>query len=112
MHLPASLKSCRIHLSPAIRSSLCRSTPQPRTTCRGFACSAFARDRSKKNSKRCSSKANEELSKIATGHRGRNGADRHQIRRGDVRVGSWHKVAALQPAAREQEPRDLCVPKI
>src|ERR1700746_2390124 len=31
-----------------------------RTTCRGFACSAFRRDRSKKNSKRCSSKANEE----------------------------------------------------
>jgi hypothetical protein len=25
------------------------------------------------------------LSKIATGHRGRNGADRHQIRRGDGR---------------------------
>jgi 4-hydroxy-2-oxoheptanedioate aldolase len=32
-----------------VRSSLCRSTPQPRTTCRGFACSAFRRDRSKKN---------------------------------------------------------------
>src|SRR5712675_3648292 len=60
MHLPASLKSCRTPHSPAIRSSLCRSTPQPRTTCRGFACSAFRRDRSKKNSKRCSSKANEE----------------------------------------------------
>src|SRR5712664_2738281 len=60
MHLPASLKSCRTRPSPAIRSSLCRSTPQPRTTCRGFACSAFRRDRSKKNSKRCSSKANEE----------------------------------------------------
>src|SRR5712675_1856613 len=60
MQLPASLKSCRTPHSPAIRSSLCRSTPQPRTTCRGFACSAFRRDRSKKNSKRCSSKANEE----------------------------------------------------
>src|SRR5882757_5405073 len=60
MHLPASLKSCRTRLSPAIRSSLCRSTPQPPTTCRGFVCSAFRRDRSKKNSKRCSSKANEE----------------------------------------------------
>src|SRR5712675_557871 len=60
MQLPASLKSCRTRPSPAIRSSLCRSTPQPRTTCRGFVCSAFRRDRSKKNSKRCSSKANEE----------------------------------------------------
>src|SRR6478672_5727812 len=60
MHSPASLKSCRTRLSPAIRSSLCRSTPQPRTTCRGSVCSAFRRDRSKKNSKRCSSKANEE----------------------------------------------------
>src|SRR6267378_7991596 len=60
MHLPGSLKSCRTRPSPAIRSSLCRSTPQPRTTCRGFVCSAFRRDRSKKNSKRCSSKANEE----------------------------------------------------
>src|SRR5580704_16184166 len=60
MRLPASLKSCRTRPSPAIRSSLCRSTPQPRTTCRGFACSVFRRDRSKKNSKRCSSKANEE----------------------------------------------------
>src|SRR5260370_20192371 len=87
MHLPASLKSCRTRPSPAIRSSLCRSTPQPRTTCRGFACSAFRRDRSKKDSKRCSSKANEETQQIATGQRGRNGADRHQIRRGDVRVG-------------------------
>jgi hypothetical protein len=60
MHLPTSLKSCRARPSPAIRSSLCRSTPQPRTTCRGFVCSAFRRDRSKKNSKRCSNKANEE----------------------------------------------------
>src|ERR1700738_3936023 len=60
MHLPASLKSCRTRPSPAIRSSLCRSTPRPRTNCRGFVCSAFHRDRSKKNSKRCSSKANEE----------------------------------------------------
>jgi 2-keto-3-deoxy-L-rhamnonate aldolase RhmA len=48
-----------------VRSSLCRSTPQPRTTCRGFACSAFRRDRSKKNSKRCSSKANEETQRTA-----------------------------------------------
>src|ERR1700730_2862240 len=60
MHLPASLKSCRTRPSPVIRSSLCRSTPQPRTTCRGFARSAFRCDRSKKNSKRCSSKATEE----------------------------------------------------
>src|ERR1700722_7435895 len=60
MYLPVSLKSCRARPSPAIRSSSCRSTPQLRTTCRGFACSAFRRDRSKKNSKRCSSKANEE----------------------------------------------------
>src|SRR5215470_2302032 len=65
MYLPASLKSCRTRRSPAIRSSLCRSTPRPRATCRGFACSAFRRDRSKKNSKRCSSQANEETQQEA-----------------------------------------------
>jgi hypothetical protein len=32
------------------------------------------------------------LGKIASGQRGRNGADRHQIRRGDVRVGSKTEI--------------------
>jgi hypothetical protein len=63
---PASLKNYRTRPSPAIRSSLCRSTPQPRTTCRGFTRSVFRRDHSKKNSKRCSSKANEESSANCT----------------------------------------------
>src|SRR5262249_56160385 len=61
----AGINPCRPRRSPAIRSSLCRSTPRPRTTCRGFACSAFRRDRSKKNSKRCSSQANEETQQEA-----------------------------------------------
>jgi hypothetical protein len=50
---------------PQSGRTLCRSTPPPRTTCRGFACSAFRRDRSKTNSKRCSSKANEEIRQTA-----------------------------------------------
>src|ERR1700677_2227913 len=59
MHWPAPLKSCRTRPSPAIRSNSCRSTPPPQAACRGFARSAFRRDRSRKNSTRCSSKANE-----------------------------------------------------
>src|ERR1700745_1869499 len=55
MPLPVSLKSCRSRPSPAIRSSLCRSTPRPRRTGRDFAHSEFLRDRLKKNSKQCSS---------------------------------------------------------
>src|SRR5262245_25193247 len=57
MPLPASLKSCRSHPSPAIRSSLCRSTLWPRRTGLDFARSEFLRDRLKKNSKQCSSLA-------------------------------------------------------
>src|SRR5262249_61414412 len=55
MPLPVSLKFCRSHLSPAIRSSLCRSTPPPQRTGRDPAHSEFLRDRLKKNSKQCSS---------------------------------------------------------
>src|SRR5215469_12237762 len=40
--------------SPAIRLSLCRSTPRPQRTGRDFAHSEFLRDRLKKNSKQCS----------------------------------------------------------
>src|SRR5262245_20422977 len=57
MPLPVSLKSCRSHRSPAIRSSLCRSTPWPQRTGLDFAHSEFLRDRLKKNSKQCSSLA-------------------------------------------------------
>ena len=39
--------------SPAIRLSLCRSTPWPQRTGRDFAHSEFLRDRLKKNSKQC-----------------------------------------------------------
>src|ERR1700733_7503705 len=94
MHLPASLQSCRTRPSPAIRSSLCRSTPQPRTTCRGFTYSAFRRDRSKKNSKRCSSKANEETQQNCDRAARKKWCRPPQMRRGDVRVGSKCEILA------------------
>ena len=52
---PASLRSCRTRRSRAIRLSLCRSTRWSRAAGRDSVHSEFRRDRSKKNSKRCSS---------------------------------------------------------
>ena len=66
MPLPVSLKCCRSHLSPAIRSSSCRSTPRPQRTCRDFAHSEFLRDRLKKNSKQCSSISKTQTQKTLT----------------------------------------------
>ena|SRR5438309_901522 len=70
MPLPVSLKSCRSHRSPAIRSSLCRSIPRPQRTGRDFAHSEFLRDRLKKNSKRCSSISKTQTQRTLTPGRG------------------------------------------
>jgi uncharacterized protein YbjT (DUF2867 family) len=59
LRLRASPRSYRTRPSPAIKSNSCRSIPWPRTS-RDFANSEFRRDRSKRNSRRCLTKAHDE----------------------------------------------------